>query len=109
MQTIIERWGETFELKILTEKERQYCNAKNNPAQHIAARFAAKEAFAKAIATGWSGIFRWTDVEIVNEISGKPTIILHNELKTNLTIHKIFLSISHTENSVVAFVVIEKL
>ena len=108
VRTLYERWGETFINKILTKEEKDYCLSKKKYAQHIAARFAAKEAFAKAIATGWSGIFNWKDVEVFNDASGKPAIELHRKLQSLVTGCTIFLSISHSENTVVALVIIEK-
>jgi len=77
------------------------------PHQHFAARFAAKEAVSKALQTGWSGVFRWKDVEVVNEPSGAPKVLLHNDVAVVLKSSTVHLTISHTETTVVAFAVIE--
>lgn len=108
MKKVINEWGNFFLEKVFTESELKYAQTKKNFVQHLAARFAAKEAVAKAISTGWSGIFRWKDVEVSNDVSGKPLIALYGKLKEHFSENKIFVSLSHSENVVVAFVVIEK-
>ena len=104
----IEQYGDAFLSKLFTQNEIAYCKGKKNPAQHFAARFAAKEAFSKAIATGWSGQFDWKHVEVMNEESGKPIIQLSGALAEVWNDYTIFLSLSHSDTSVVAFVVLEK-
>lgn len=108
VQDTIERWGDRFLQKVFTDREIQYCRAKKNPFPHFAARFAAKEAVGKALATGWSGGFRWKDVEIENEQSGKPNVLVHEHVRTLLAGSRIFLSLSHTTTTVVACAVIEQ-
>ena len=76
--------------------------------QHFAARFAAKEAVSKALATGWSGEFEWKNVEVTNELSGKPTVILHGNTAQALEKSIVHLSLSHSESTVVAFALIER-
>jgi holo-[acyl-carrier protein] synthase len=107
IQSSIEKFGDTFLRKIFTEDEIVYCRSRKNPAQHFAARFAAKEAVSKALATGWSGEFEWKNVEVMNELSGKPTVILHGTTAQALEKSTVYLSLSHSESSVVAFAVIE--
>ena len=108
MQRAVDEWGETFLRKIFTPDELAYAHARKNPTPHIAARFAVKEAVAKALATGWSGGFRWKDVEVENDSSGKPTVALYGRAKELLQGSKIMVSISHSENVVVACAVIER-
>ena len=62
--------------KVFTQTEIAYCNGKARRHQHFAARFAAKEAVSKALATGWAGDFRWKDVEVTNDPTGQPRIVL---------------------------------
>jgi len=107
ISSIIQKWDHLFINRIFTISEIQYCENKNKPAQHFAARYAAKEAFSKAIGTGWSGKFRWKDTEIQNDIAGKPLFILHNHLHEAFYEMDIFLSLSHTRSHVVAMVVIQ--
>lgn len=106
---IVEKWTEKFLEKIFTDGEIEYCRSKTNAAQHFAARFAAKEAFAKAIATGWSETFHWKEVEVNNEFSGKPTLVLHGKTKERFADVVIHLSLSHTHATAAAFVILEKL
>jgi holo-[acyl-carrier protein] synthase len=64
-------------LRLFTEGEREYAAARSRPGQHLAARFCAKEAVAKALALeAWS----WRDIEVVSE-GGPPRIVLHGALK----------------------------
>jgi holo-[acyl-carrier protein] synthase len=107
MEGIIAEQGERFLNRVFTERERLYCEGKPNPAQHFAARFAAKEAVSKALQTGWSGTFRWKDVEVVNRETGAPQVLLSNEMAAALANSRIHLSLSHTEHTVVAFALIE--
>lgn len=103
----IERLGDHFTDKVFTSQELTYCFAKHNSFQHLAARFAAKEAVGKALSTGWSGEFRWKDVEVMNDPSGQPRITLYGKLRDRLSTSSIYLSISHSDSHVVAMVVIE--
>jgi holo-[acyl-carrier protein] synthase len=108
IRDVIERRGDRFLNKIFTEKEIAYCTSKKIPYQHFAARFAAKEAMSKALSTGWRDDFRWKDVEISNNDLGQPSICVFGLLAEKLGKNKVFLSISHSDTSVVAFVVIER-
>ncbi len=73
----LEKHGERFKKKTFTKAEQAYCDAKANPANAYAKRFAAKEAVAKALAGRETGALAWTDVEVVNQASGRPDAILH--------------------------------
>ncbi len=103
----VERYGESFTGKLFTDHEIAYCSGKALPAQHYAARFAAKEAFSKAIATGWAGTFQWKDVEVVNDDMGKPSFRLYGPTAEQFAARSIMLSITHTETSAAAFVIIQ--
>jgi len=107
MKEALQRQGERFLSKVFTPAEVRYCASKKKPHEHFAARFAAKEAVGKAIETGWSGLFRWKDVEVMNEPSGAPRIILHNKMAQKLREERVHLSLSHSESTVIAFAVIE--
>ena len=101
----------TFIRKIFTEKEIAYCESKmKNKAQNYAARFAAKEAFFKAIGTGWRDGFKWQEIEIENDDFGKPIIKLSGKLKKFVeenTILNIHVSLSHLNMIAVAVVILE--
>jgi holo-[acyl-carrier-protein] synthase len=103
----IDIWGSTFLDKVFSSQELAYAESKKNSVPHIAARFAVKEAVAKAMSTGWSRGFRWKDVEVENDSSGKPQVHLHGEAGKWLDGRRVLVSISHSENVVVAFAVIE--
>jgi len=104
----VDRLGDLFLSKIFTTREIAYASGKANRFQHLAARFAAKEAVAKALSTGWSGEFRWKDVEVMNEQGGQPRITLTGKLRDVLAASTIHLSMSHSDTHVVAVVVIEE-
>ena len=108
IQRSIDSLGDAFLDKIFTPEEIRYCTAKHNAAQHFAARFAAKEAVSKALATGLRGDFSWKDIEVMNDVLGQPHITLYGKLKETLEHSSIFVSLSHSESHVVAMVVIEE-
>ena len=100
-----------FREKIFTEKEIKYCESKKNNSQHYAARFAAKEAFFKAIGTGWRGGMAFNEIEILNNELGKPEVILHGKTKEfceKQVINNIHVSLSHIKNFVNAIIIVEK-
>lgn len=97
----VEKYGDRFLNKIFTEGELKYCLSKSNKAQHLAARFAAKEAISKALTTGWNADFRWKDVEIYNEKSGLPRVRLLGKLNSFIGEDKeLKISMSHSDNYV---------
>lgn len=69
-------FGERFATRIFTAAERAYCDAQQRPELHYAARFAAKEAVAKAFGTGIGRELAWLDMEIVRRESGEPAVVL---------------------------------
>ncbi|NNE97414.1 MAG: holo-ACP synthase [Pyrinomonadaceae bacterium] len=100
-----------FVERVFTEKERAYCDSKGAAAaQSYAGKFCAKEAFLKAIKTGWRGKITWHDMEIINDEEGVPSFEISGEANVFLedlgatTVH---LSISHTTEHAVAQVVLE--
>lgn len=101
-----------FAERVFTEGERAYCESKGAAAyQSYAARFAAKEAFLKAIKTGWRGKLAWTDIEVVSDAEGVPALSVTNEaarLMAELGAVTVHLSISHTKDHAVAYVILEK-
>ena len=101
-----------FAVRVFTENERAYCDSKSvAAAQSYAGRFAAKEAFLKALKTGWRGKITWHDVEIISDEQGVPSIEVSGEGKRmleNLGVSNIHVSISHTSDHAVAQVIFEK-
>jgi holo-[acyl-carrier protein] synthase len=103
----IDEYGSLFLNKVYTEAEINYCNNKFNKYQHFAARFAAKEAVYKAIASGWKEGLRWKDIEIENEPSGMPKVKPSGKLKSFLSANKeLKISISHSDNYVTCVAII---
>ncbi|MCC6397362.1 MAG: holo-ACP synthase [Bacteroidetes bacterium] len=107
IRRLVEAEEQRFLEKVFTRTEIAYCNAKQNRYQHFAARFAAKEAVSKALATGWAGDFRWKDIEVTNDVSGLPRISVHGRLRELLGSARILVSLSHADTHVVAMAVIE--
>ena len=103
--TEVERIGqlaeehEQFLPRVFTAQEINYCIKKKNKFQHFAARFAAKESVLKALGVGWSGDIKWTDIEVVNESSGRPKINTYGAVRKIVEqrhIKEILVSLSHT-------------
>ena len=106
----IERHGERFLKRVFTPLEIAYVERKANRFERYAARFAAKEAGMKAIGTGWRGGITWQDFEVANEPSGRPKLRLSGraaEVAAELKVRRIALSLTHTAEHGMAFVVIE--
>ncbi|MEK7950269.1 holo-ACP synthase [Luteolibacter sp. Y139] len=76
IESSMAEFGERFATKIFTAAERAYCDSQRRPAIHYAARFAAKEAVAKAFGTGIGKELGWLDMEIVRKDSGEPGLVL---------------------------------
>ena len=102
------RFGE----RVFTQRERDYCDAKGAAAaQSYAGRFAAKEAFLKALKTGWRGKITWQDIEVVNDADGVPSLNVSGEaavLLDGLAVDVAHLSISHTTEHATAHVIFER-
>ena len=96
--------------KIFTTREIEYCEAGKMSAQHFAARFSAKEAFLKAMGTGWSGGHRFDEIEVVNDALGKPGLFVHGKVKAFCEARGITameVSLSHVKDLAQAVVVLE--
>jgi holo-[acyl-carrier protein] synthase len=106
----IARFGRRFTERIFTADEIRYCQSKANKAERYAARFAAKEAGMKAIGTGWSRGVRWQDIEVKRLPGGRPTLTFHGkagEFFAKLGGVRAHLSITHTKQTAMAFVILE--
>lgn len=105
----IEKFGKLFLNKIFTATEIEYCKDKPNKYQHYAARFAGKEAIAKALSSIAPNGFNWKDIEIYNKPNGQPEVKLFGSLTKLLTEEKgLKLTMSHSENYVSCFAIIFK-
>lgn len=100
-----------FRDKIFTVHEIEYCESKKNKYQHYAARFSAKEAFLKAIGTGWRFGIRFADIEVTHDPLGKPEINVYGKAKKwceQEAVSKIHVSLSHLKELATAVVIVEK-
>ena len=110
IQESVDKFGDKFLNKIFTPLELEYCLNKPNKYQHLAARFAAKEAVSKALTTGWSKEFSWQNIEIFNEPSGYPIVNLKGGLNDFLTPDKeLKISMSHSRDYVTCVAIIYKI
>lgn len=107
----VEQFQERFLNRVFTEAERAYSYSRANFAERLAARFAAKEAGMKAIGTGWRHGVSWRDFEVVNDLSGKPSLRLSGvalKVADELRVSQISLSLTHTEDTAFAVVILER-
>ncbi len=100
-----------FRELVFSKNEIAYCEAKANPFEHYAARFAAKEAFFKALGTGWLNGTAFNEVEINHDEKGKPILNLLGETATLISAMEftnISVSLTHLKTIASATVIIEK-
>lgn len=110
IEKAVERWGYRFLQRIFTAAEIERCQKRARPAQCLALRFAAKEAFAKALGLGMRKGLRWRDIEVVHDDFGKPDLLLHNQAQRLLEAveaSRTWLSLSDERESALAVVVLE--
>jgi holo-[acyl-carrier protein] synthase len=110
IQAAIDRHGRAFLQRVFTPLEIAYCEKYRNQAERFAGRFAAKEAAMKALGTGWSHGVRWVDIEVLRELSGKPTLSLSGasrEIADRLGVKNMALTITHSGNTALALVIFE--
>jgi len=104
IEKAMNRWGDRFLHRIYTELELRLCRQKP---PSLAVRFAGKEAVMKALGTGIKGI-SWREIEIPSEPSGKPLVQLYGKAQNkanSLGLDKLAISLSHSREYAVAFVV----
>jgi holo-[acyl-carrier protein] synthase len=110
IQHSMDRYGSRFLDRVFTGAEQAYCLRKRKSAESFAARFAAKEAGAKALGTGIRNGVSWLEIEVVRELSGRPTIRFHGraaQVAARLGVARAALSITHTADLAMASVVLE--
>jgi holo-[acyl-carrier protein] synthase len=110
IQKSIARFGDRFLQRVYTPSEIHYCSQKKNAAESLAARFAAKEAGAKALGTGISYGISWLELEVTREPSGKPSLQLSGRAAARaqaLGVTRISLSLTHSRDMALAVVVME--
>ena len=106
----VDKYGRAFLDKIFTARELKYCRrSRAFKYPELAARFAAKEAYSKAIGTGIAGFGRrkkglsWKNIEIINNASGQPFLAIDRKIDRRVQV-----SLSHSRDYAVASVYIEK-
>jgi len=110
-ENLYSRYGERIARRILTESEQVEFGRRNNPASYLATRFAAKEAAAKALGTGFGCGVGYKSIEIKNDNQGKPMLKFINtalELARQKKVENVFVSLSDEKHYVVAMVILER-
>jgi holo-[acyl-carrier protein] synthase len=110
IQAAVQRFGDRFLKRVFTSAEIRYCMGKPNAPERLAARFAAKEAGMKAIGTGLRHGITWQDVEVVRMPGQRPVLEFHGkaaEFAARLGCKRTHLSLSHTKQQAIAYVILE--
>ena len=111
MTQAVTRTGARLIERLYTETEQAYCRAHQPPYACYAARFAAKEAFLKALGTGLRKSMRWRDIEVCRDALGKPSLRLYGALQdlcATAEVQHIHLSLSHSATCAIAQVILER-
>jgi len=111
IEKIINKWGQRFLQRVFSENEINYCGRHILSSLHYGARFAAKEAFLKALGIGLGRGVKLREIEVVHDDQGKPDLSLHGEANLQIEkrqIKRINLSMTHTKNYATAIVILEK-
>jgi holo-[acyl-carrier protein] synthase len=110
IERLITASGDRFLKRIYSSAEITYAAGKARPALHFAARFAAKEAFVKALGRGFRDGIEWRDIEVENNQLGRPRILLHNraaEISRRHNLLEPWLTLAHEQEYAQAFVILE--
>ncbi|MER6347580.1 holo-ACP synthase [Streptomyces sp. NPDC001595] len=94
---------------VFTARELAYCHRRRRAGEHLAVRWAAKEAVLKTLGTGMGPRMEWTDIEVVNERGGRPQVRLYGEVEAvarGLGMHHIEISLTHSGGLAVAHAVL---
>ena len=108
MAELVRRWGDRIERRLFTDAERAYCRARGAPAEHLAARFAAKEATLKALQVppGLS----WHEMEVASAPGGAPRLVLSGAAAAaaaRLGVSRSHLTLTHAGGQALAVVILE--
>lgn len=107
IRELLAKHGRRFKERTFTAAEIAYCDSCADPAMHYAARFAAKEAGAKALGTGlWAEGVVWTDIEVVRGEHGRPSIVLHGAARQHAGEGTCLVSLTHTKELAMAQVIL---
>ena len=111
MESLLLKYGDKIAMRILTNAEYSDFQQANNPAHFLAKRFAAKEATAKALGTGFRNGLSLTHIEVANNEQGKPELHFYHrglELLAKLNIRRCFVSLSDEQDYAIAYVMLEE-
>lgn len=107
VRAALERYPERFRNRVFTKSEVEFCETLGDKYPSYAGRFAAKEAFSKALGTGLRGAIGWTEIDVCDNERSRPTIRVSGRAEQILAGRKTHLSISHLSDYATAIVVIE--
>jgi len=110
IQQSVDRFGERFLRRVFTPREIKYCLQKKNSAESLAARFAAKEAGAKALGTGISRGVGWLELEVTRSPGERPFLELSGRAAAraqSLGVAHVSLSLTHSRDTALAVVIME--
>jgi holo-[acyl-carrier protein] synthase len=102
VRALLVRHSERFARRVLSQSEAEYCLSRPDPAPHIAARFAAKEAVIKCLGGGCS----LREIEVVRALSGSPSVVLSGRAKVRANGGRVLVSLTHLDTMAAAFAVL---
>ena len=105
IENLLQRHPQRFLQRVFTHAELKYCSQHRFQGERLAGRFAVKEAVMKMLGTGWSGGVAWTDIETINDPSGRPEVHLSGKvarIARKMGIEQTVVSITHTRDLAVA-------
>ena len=108
---VLERKGQRALARFFTAAEAERCRGSKHPPESFAARFAAKEAFFKALGTGWGIGGAWTEVEVVSAASGEPSLRLSGraaQLAAGRGATRVHVTLTHSDEIAAAVVILER-
>jgi len=108
IERAFDRFGGRFLARVYGNREQEYSLTRSDPARHLAARFAAKEAVMKVLGTGWARGVRWRDIELIRASGEAPRLVLSGgalTLSREQGISRWHVSVSHSGGMAVAFVI----
>ena len=104
MKSSIEKYQDKFLSKVFNKEEQDYCNSKSNPFIHFSGKFAAKEAVIKAVFFSKKlSLLSLKDISIINDKNGAPIVYIHGRSEKSINI-----SISHTNDTAIAFAILKE-
>jgi holo-[acyl-carrier protein] synthase len=109
VEAMARRWQDRFLERVYTEDERRSSFGRPSPYASLAGRFAAKEAMLKALGTGWSGGVSWQDIQVLNEMGGRPVATVQGRtgiLAQQAGVTRIHVSLSHDGDYAIAEVIL---